>query len=176
MSPHPPAARIDGPRMLNLRQTTRRLAVVGGLVLAATTSHAADVTFEKAPLTIVTTDGEKHAFTVELALDTDQRAQGLMFRRQMPADHGMLFDFGQTRHVMMWMKNTFLPLDMLFVSKQGKVETVHENAVPQSESIIDSRVPVAYVVELNAGTAKTLSITPGAHIELPSARPAAKPD
>ncbi|TCQ28351.1 DUF192 domain-containing protein [Rhizobium sp. PP-CC-3G-465] len=162
--------------MLNLRQAARRTILMAGMLLAAAPSYAADVTFEKAPLTISTTDGKTHTFTVELALDSNQRAQGLMFRREMPADHGMFFDFGQTRQVMMWMKNTFLPLDMLFVSKDGKVETIHENAVPHSESIIDSRVPVAYVVELNAGVAKTLSITPGAHVALPSQLPAAKPD
>ncbi|NHT75405.1 DUF192 domain-containing protein [Rhizobiaceae bacterium CRRU44] len=162
--------------MLSLRQAARRTILMAGMLLAAAPSYAADVTFEKAQLTIATTDGKTHAFTVELALDSNQRAQGLMFRRDMPADHGMFFDFGQTRQVMMWMKNTFLPLDMLFVSKDGKVETIHENAVPHSESIIDSRVPVAYVVELNAGVAKTLSITPGAHVALPSQLPAAKPD
>ncbi len=162
--------------MLSLRRAAGRAVLIAAALLASGPSLAADVTFDKAPLTIVTTDGKAHAFTVELALDSDQRAQGLMFRREMPADHGMLFDFRQTRQVMMWMKNTFLPLDMLFVSKDGKVETLHENAVPQSESIIDSRVPVAYVVELNAGTAKTLSITPGALITLPPQLPAAKPD
>ncbi|SES06455.1 DUF192 domain-containing protein [Rhizobium sp. NFR03] len=162
--------------MLSLRDVARRAIIMTGILLAAASSNAADVTFESAPLTIETTDGRTHAFTVELALDSDQRAQGLMFRREMPSDHGMLFDFGQTRQVMMWMKNTFLPLDMLFVSKDGKVETVHENAVPHSEAIIDSRVPVAYVVELNAGTAKTLSITPGARIDLPRQLPMAKPD
>lgn len=162
--------------MLSLRAVARRALVMTGILLAAATSNAADVAFESTPLTIETTDGRKHAFTMELALDSDQRAHGLMFRREMPADHGMLFDFGQTRQVMMWMKNTFLPLDMLFVSKDGKVETVHENAVPHSEAIIDSRVPVAYVVELNAGTAKILSITPGARIDLPRQLPTAKPD
>ncbi|PYE42612.1 hypothetical protein DFI02_106185 [Rhizobium sp. PP-F2F-G20b] len=162
--------------MLSLHQAARRTILVVGMLLSAAPCYAADVTFEKAPLRIATTDGKTHIFTVELALDSNQRAQGLMFRREMPADHGMFFDFGQTRQVMMWMKNTFLPLDMLFVSKDGKVETIHENAVPHSESIIDSRVPVAYVVELNAGVAKTLSITPGAHVELPSQLPAAKPD
>lgn len=133
------------------------------------------VTFETGALTLQTTDGKRHSFTIELALDSDQRAQGLMFRKSMAADHGMLFDFGTTRRVMMWMKNTILPLDMLFVSKEGRVETLHENAVPQSEAIIDSQVPVAYVLELNAGTIKRLAITPGARLETPQIGPSAKP-
>ena len=136
---------------------------------------AEDVTFDTAPLTILTTDGKRHPLTVELALDSAQRAQGLMFRQTMAADRGMLFDFGTTRRVMMWMKNTDLPLDMLFVSKEGKVETLHENAIPQSEAIIDSVVPVAYVLELNAGTIKSLRITPGARLESPQIGPTARP-
>ncbi|WP_275782395.1 DUF192 domain-containing protein [Pararhizobium gei] len=122
---------------------------------------AAEVTFEKAPLEIVTASGEIHRFTVELALDNEQRAQGLMNRRHMPRDGGMFFDFGMTRRVMMWMKNTYLPLDMLFIARDGKVETIRENAVPLSEAIIDSKVPVAYVLELNAGTVSRLGLAPG---------------
>jgi uncharacterized membrane protein (UPF0127 family) len=141
--------------------------MAAAILAAPALAGARDVTFETAPLTIVTTDGNRHPFTVELALDSDQRAQGLMFRRTMAEDHGMLFDFGETRQVMMWMKNTELALDMIFVSAAGRVETVRENAVPHSEAIIDSGVPVAYVVELNAGTARSLAITTGATVELP---------
>ena len=84
-----------------------------------------------------------------------------MNRRHMARDHGMLFDFGVTRRVMMWMKNTYLPLDMLFIAKDGKIETIRENAVPLSEAIIDSRVPIAFVLELNGGTVNRLAIAPG---------------
>ncbi|CAN7510876.1 DUF192 domain-containing protein [Pararhizobium sp. LjRoot238] len=122
---------------------------------------AAEVTFDTAPLQIITAGGKVHRFTVELAVDSDQRAQGLMNRRHMPRDRGMLFDFGETRRVMMWMKNTYLPLDMLFIARDGKVEAVRENAVPLSEAIIDSRVPVAFVLELNAGTVSRLGLAPG---------------
>jgi uncharacterized membrane protein (UPF0127 family) len=72
------------------------------------------------------TGGKVHKFTVELAVDNDQRSQGLMNRRHMARDHGMLFDFGVTRQVMMWMKNTYLPLDMLFIAKDGKIETIRK--------------------------------------------------
>lgn len=124
-------------------------------------ANAADVTFETAPLQIISAGGKVHKFTVELAVDNDQRSQGLMNRRHMARDHGMLFDFGVTRQVMMWMKNTYLPLDMLFLAKDGRIETIRENAVPLSESIIDSRVPVAFVLELNAGTVNRLGIATG---------------
>ncbi|MCV9965236.1 DUF192 domain-containing protein [Pararhizobium sp. BT-229] len=128
---------------------------------------AADITFDTAPLQIITAGGKVHKFTVELALDSEQRAQGLMNRRHMPRDRGMLFDFGQTRQVMMWMKDTYLPLDMLFIARDGRIETVRENAVPLSEAIIDSRVPVAFVLELNAGTASRLGIAPGDVVDSP---------
>ncbi|WP_209846496.1 DUF192 domain-containing protein [Rhizobium herbae] len=128
---------------------------------------AADITFDTAPLQIISAGGKVHRFTAELAVDSDQRAHGLMDRRHMPRDRGMLFDFGQTRQVMMWMKNTYLPLDMLFIARDGKVETIRENAVPLSEAIIDSRVPVAFVLELNGGTVSRLGIAPGDIIDSP---------
>ena len=129
------------------------------------TSVAAEVSFAKDRLRLITGDGRAHDLTVELAIDPDQREQGLMYRRQLAPDHGMLFDFGETRRVMMWMKNTFLPLDMLFISQDGTVRTIHENAVPLSEAIIDSRESVAYVLELNAGTVKRLGIKPGDRLQ-----------
>ncbi len=131
------------------------------LYVSVLLAFATDITFETAPLTIIAAAGAKHEFTVELALDSDQRALGLMNRREMAADRGMLFDFGQTRRVMMWMKNTYLPLDMLFIRADGKIATIREGAVPLSEAIIDSREPVAFVVELNAGTVKRLGIAEG---------------
>lgn len=134
-------------------------------MLLPTLSAAAELTFETAPLTIVTVNGQRHDVIAELALDSAQREQGLMNRREMAQDRAMLFDFGAPRRVMMWMKNTYLPLDMLFIDTQGTVKTIRERAEPLSEAIIDSRVPVAYVLELNAGTVSRLRITPGARIE-----------
>ncbi|WP_026623233.1 uncharacterized protein M728_001361 [Ensifer sp. WSM1721] len=131
------------------------------LFFVLATSVAAEVSFAKDKLRLITADGRAHDLTVELAIDPDQREQGLMYRRQMAAEHGMLFDFGETRRVIMWMKNTYLPLDMLFIAEDGTVRTIHENAVPLSEAIIDSREPVAFVLELNAGTVKRLGIRPG---------------
>ncbi len=127
----------------------------------------ADETFTEGQLSIVTRDGARHAFTVELALTPRQRAQGLMNRRTMAADRGMLFSFGETRQVLMWMKNTYLPLDMLFIDAGGEIRTIREKAEPLSEAIIDSHGPVAYVLELNAGTVRSLGIRTGDRVESP---------
>jgi uncharacterized protein len=121
--------------------------------------------FGEERLAIVSADGSRHEFTVELALTSSQRAQGLMNRREMAPDRGMLFSFGETRQVLMWMKNTYLPLDMLFVDKTGEIRTIRENAEPLSEAIIDSQVPVAFVVELNGGTVRARGIRPGDTVE-----------
>ncbi|MBK5568283.1 DUF192 domain-containing protein [Ensifer sp. SSB1] len=135
------------------------------LLFAFTVAALAEVAFPKDKMRLVTANRKVHELTVELAVDPDQREQGLMFRRSMAPDHGMLFDFGETRRVMMWMKNTYLPLDMLFIDNRGVVRTIREDAVPFSEAIIDSGEPVAFVLELNAGTVKRLDIRAGDRLE-----------
>ncbi|MCW8055609.1 DUF192 domain-containing protein [Agrobacterium tumefaciens] len=117
--------------------------------------------FTSEPLTIETASGKTHDFVAELALDDAQRAQGLMFRKSMPSENGMLFDFGEARAVAMWMRNTLIPLDMLFIGSDGRITHIHENAVPHSEAIISSRGPVKFVLELNGGAAKRSGIKPG---------------
>jgi hypothetical protein len=101
------------------------------------------------------------AFSVELALTPDDRANGLMNRQSMAADHGMLFKFEQTRPILMWMKNTPLSLDMLFIDADGKVVGVAKETTPFSEAIIPSPEPVRYVLELNGGTAAERGISVG---------------
>ena len=135
------------------------------LSLQAPAAVVAQEVFGEEPLTMVTADGKRQGFTVELALTPGQRAQGLMNRRTMAPDRGMLFSFGQTRQVLMWMKNTYLPLDMLFVDRSGTIRSIRENAEPLSEAIIDSQVPVAFVVELNSGTVRTRGISIGDTVE-----------
>lgn len=127
----------------------------------AGTAQAQQQTFTSEPLTIETTSGKNHDFTAELAVNNAQREQGLMFRKSMPLENGMLFDFGQERDVAMWMRNTLIPLDMLFIARDGRITHIHENAVPHSEAIISSRGPVKFVLELNGGTAKRYGIKPG---------------
>ena len=124
--------------------------------------------FETASLSIETAAGAEHAFQVEIAETPEQRAQGLMFRRQMAADAGMLFLFGGSQVRGMWMKNTLIPLDMLFIDETGKIVRIEERTVPHSERAIVSGGPVSAVLELNAGTASRLMIKPGDWVRHPA--------
>jgi uncharacterized protein len=110
---------------------------------------------------VIETSGGPVAFTVELALSPADRASGLMNRTSMAADHGMLFKFEQSRQVLMWMKNTPLPLDMLFIDEAGTVTRIAKETTPFSETIVPSGGPVRYVLELNAGTADRRGISAG---------------
>ena len=127
--------------------------------------QAMDQTFETEQLTIRTAAGKVHVFTVEIARTGDQRAQGLMNRREMADDAGMIFDFGITRPVAMWMKNTYIPLDMLFILPDGAIANIAADTTPHSEAIVESREPVRFVLELNAGRAKALGIAVGDTVE-----------
>jgi hypothetical protein len=101
------------------------------------------------------------AFQVELADTPETRGRGLMFRQNLPADQGMLFDFGSPRPVAMWMRNTFISLDMLFIDQNGSIEKIVPNTVPLSEEVIRSDGPVRAVLELRGGVAAELGIEPG---------------
>lgn len=118
-------------------------------------------------LTIVTQGGQRQTFRVEVARNDADRAQGLMFRRSMPADQGMLFDFGRVEPVSMWMQNTYLPLDMLFIRPDGTIARIAANTEPLSTRTIPSGEPVLSVLELNAGMAARLGIKPGDRVEHP---------
>ena len=137
------------------------ILVLAALMFAMPASAlAAQLPTDRERLVIETGSGPA-AFTVELALSDADRASGLMNRHSMAPDHGMLFRFDQTRPVLMWMKNTPLPLDMIFIDADGVVARVAANTVPFSESIIPSVVPVRYVLELNSGTAAKSGILVG---------------
>lgn len=112
------------------------------------------------PLEIITSTGA-HRFSVEEARTEAQRERGLMFRRSMPEERGMLFSFASERPIAMWMKNTYLPLDMVFIGKNGKVVGLAENTEPLSEKIIPSGAPAFSVLELNAGAAAKISLKIG---------------
>lgn len=138
----------------------RSLLFVLALAAAALgpgTAGAQLASFQKSTLTIDTESGA-HRFIVELALSPEQQEQGLMFRRSLAANAGMLFDFGDTRPATFWMKNTLIPLDMLFIAADGHIADIHERAVPLSEATIESKVPVRAVLELNGGTVSRLRI------------------
>ena len=109
------------------------------------------------PLTIVA-DKTSTMFQAEIAATEEQRARGLMFRQVMPLDEAMLFDFGQPKPAAMWMKNTYVSLDMLFVRQDGTIAALAENTVPKSLDTISVQEPVRGVIELAAGTVKRLGI------------------
>lgn len=111
-------------------------------------------------LSIETGSGSQR-FRVELALTPAEQARGLMFRERMAGDAGMLFVHPTPHVVTMWMKNTFIPLDMLFIDGAGSITHIAERTVPHSEAVISSGGPVIAVLELNAGTASRLKIRPG---------------
>ncbi len=117
-------------------------------------------------LEIVTASGT-HEFSVEVARDEQQRERGLMFRRFLPQGRGMLFAFATERPVFMWMKNTYLPLDMIFIGRAGKVVGLAENTEPLSEKIIPSGAPAYGVLEVNAGTAARIRLRIGDGVRHP---------
>jgi hypothetical protein len=112
-------------------------------------------------LVIVTRDRTQHVLSVEMALTMQQQIVGEMFRPTVPADGGMLFDWGTPRESRMWMRNTVAPLDMIFINPDGTIRSIAENAVPESLAVIDSRGPVRATLEVAAGTAARLNIRVG---------------
>lgn len=112
------------------------------------------------PLT-VDSSGKRHTFTVEVARTSQEQAQGLMFRTELAPDAGMIFPFGKTKPASFWMKNTVIPLDIIFVRANGSIESIAANTVPYSLDPVSSNEPVAAVLELAAGRAAQLGIKPG---------------
>ncbi|MEN2991782.1 DUF192 domain-containing protein [Tistrella sp. BH-R2-4] len=114
------------------------------------------------PLAIRPADGGKvRMFQVEVARTSEARSMGLMFRSELDADHGMLFIFAEGTSPTMWMRNTYVPLDMLFLDAEGVVVDVAADTTPLSDTPIASKTPARAVLELNAGTARLLGIRPG---------------
>jgi uncharacterized membrane protein (UPF0127 family) len=119
-----------------------------------------------APLTIVTASGP-HPFTVEIAETPYQMEKGLMFRTSLAPDAGMIFIYPQPTIARMWMKNTLIPLDMLFVDAAGRIVNIHQRAVPESLAVIAAAAPVRAVIELAGGTAARLDMRPGDEVLFP---------
>ncbi|MEX2632372.1 MAG: DUF192 domain-containing protein [Tistlia sp.] len=126
------------------------------------------VTFETGEATVVSADGTRHEFTVELALTGEQMARGLMFREELAPDSGMLFVFPAQRVASFWMRNTLIPLDMLFIARDGRIVRVAERTTPMSDQGVSSRRPVIAVLELAGGTAARLGIAAGDRVESPA--------
>lgn len=107
-------------------------------------------------------------FEVELADDPAERAQGLMFRRSLEPEHGMLFDMRASRPVGFWMKNTYVSLDMVFISQSGRVHAVAERTLPLSTDVVGTDIPTRFVLELVAGTARRIGLKAGDRIRHPA--------
>ncbi|MEM8750903.1 MAG: DUF192 domain-containing protein [Pseudomonadota bacterium] len=123
---------------------------------------------EPGPFETISVAGQPDiAWTVELASTDEQRATGLMFRKSMKQRHGMLFRFERLQTVSMWMKNTFIPLDMVFMNNSGSITRIHRGAVPESLDIISSGPPARYVLEINAGEADTYNLKAGMQLQHP---------
>jgi hypothetical protein len=110
---------------------------------------------------MILSGGETHSFTVELADEPKERRRGLMFRRSMEADHGMLFRHDRLQRSAMWMKNTYIPLDILFIQQDGVIVNIVRDTKPKSLTQITSKGRVLGVLELNAGITERLGIKPG---------------
>jgi uncharacterized protein len=133
-----------------------------GFLLAAGPARPADLhTLEIASKTGV------HIFSVEIADTEAAREKGLMFRKKLPEGEGMLFDFHHEQDVSFWMKNTYIPLDMIFIQGNGRILRIAENTEPLSTQIIPSGGPVLAVLEVIGGTAHDLGIAPGDRVAYP---------
>lgn len=132
------------------------------IAFAASPTRAAD----KEALEIVTKSGVQ-TFSVEVMRTPEERAKGLMFRKELPEGQGMLFDFAPEQHISMWMKNTLISLDMIFIRSDGRILRIAENTKTESEREIPSGGPVRGVLEVIAGTSKKLGIAPGDRVAHP---------
>lgn len=122
-----------------------------------------DQAYDKDVLVIAARDA-CYRFDIYLALSREQQIRGLMHVRDLPSSTGMLFVYPGEDYHSMWMKNTFLPLDILFAKSDGLVSSIAKNTVPQSLKSITSTEPVKFVLELNAGTTDRLAIEPGSRL------------
>ncbi|MGE0565925.1 MAG: DUF192 domain-containing protein [Pseudolabrys sp.] len=140
-------------------------AFLVGLLLAGAALAA-----ERQALEIVSKTGV-HKFSVELAVSDEDRARGLMYRRTLPQGQGMLFDFKEDQDVAMWMRNTYISLDMIFIKADGRIHRIAENTEPLSERIIPSGGPVKAVLEVIGGTTRKLGIAAGDRVTHPLFKP-----
>lgn len=138
------------------------ILVVAGCVLASAPAGAASLQ----PLEIVTKNGVQ-VFSVEMATTEEEKQTGLMYRKELADGKGMLFDFNPEQEVSMWMKNTYVSLDMIFIRADGRILRIAENTEPMSTKIISSRGPARAVLEVVAGTAQKYGIRPGDRVGHP---------
>lgn len=140
---------------------TLRGLFLGMAILLTALPAAALETFARSSLVIETAAGGRYRFDVELAETPMQQMQGLMFREKLAPDAGMLFLYDRPQPASFWMKNTLIPLDMIFIGADGKVVNIHQNAVPHSLDGVNSAGPVKGILEINGGMSARLGIRAG---------------
>src|SRR6266481_4032410 len=138
------------------------VAVAAGLVASSPAARSA----EQQILEIASKTGV-HVFSVELAVTDEERGRGLMYRRSVPQSYGMLFDFKRDQEITMWMRNTYVSLDMIFIQSDGRIRRIAETTETESDKIIPSGGQVRAVLEVAAGTARKLGIEPGDRVATP---------
>ncbi len=145
-------------------------SVGSGLIVAMLLGATASTSFAACAPETVELRGPSgiQRFHVEVADDPDEQSKGLMFREKLAASSGMLFVFDKPKHAQFWMKNTLIPLDMIFADSTGTVTQVHANAIPHDETPIDGGDGVVFVLEINGGLAKSLGVTPGTELRHPT--------
>jgi len=131
---------------------------------ASEPTHA-QPTLQTEELVIVSAGGARHVFHVEVARTPEQQITGLMFRKSVTPDGGMLFPWDPPIESRMWMENTLVPLDMVFIKADGTIGRIVENTVPQSLAIISSDGPVVATLELKGGITSKLGILVGDHVQ-----------
>ncbi len=163
---------------LILRKLLATALLGGGVALGACSDEPASAqqTTAVAPQPTealsIETPTATHRFRIEVAVTPDQKATGLMFRRELAADAGMLFTYETPQIITMWMRNTYIPLDMIFIDSLGRVVNVAERTIPETLTVVPSAAPAVAVLEVPAGTAARLGIGPGARVIHPSFRTA----
>jgi uncharacterized membrane protein (UPF0127 family) len=150
-------------------------AMLGGLLLLALGPAHAQMgpledldAFPRAKLEIGVTKKSPLSFDVWLADTAPRQAQGLMFVRSLPEQRGMLFVYQSPKTITMWMKNTYIPLDMVFIDDRGRIQSIVEKATPHSLSTISSGKPALAILEIGGGEAKRLGLKPGQHVSHPA--------
>jgi hypothetical protein len=146
----------------------RAVILLVSLVLAAAPLAAQEpVVFDRTELTIVTAGGGRHLFKVDWAKSWPQKSRGLMFRKSMPHDAGMLLDYDPPERASIWMRNTLIPLDLIFIRADGIIESIYYGAKPHDETARPSKGPVRAVLEVNAGVTRLIGIREGDRVEHP---------
>lgn len=152
----------------------RTLFLIAGLVAVGILALVMQYTggdrrplFASSEITITRADGERFLLPVEVADTANEKNYGLMFKSSMPRDEGMIFVYDPPERVSYWMKNTLIPLDILFVRADGRIARIVANAQPNDLSPIDSLIPVAVVVEVNAGVVQEYGLQAGDKISSP---------